>query len=122
MFKRVGAQIVNHDWNAKDRQFKLDDPIFVKNFSTTGPVWIVGIINEKKGPLTFHIELVDGRILLRCMEHIRQRMCEKGNKQPVDWDNDSLLTPTSTSATTPVDNNPTAPLQPAPSVRRSSCV
>ena len=63
VFKRVEAQIVNHDWNAKDRQFELDDPIFVKNFSATGPVWLARIINEWKGPLTFHIELTDGCIL-----------------------------------------------------------
>ena len=63
VFKRVEAQIINHNWNAKNRQFELDDPVFVKNFSTTGPVWLAGITNEKKGPLTFHIELADGRIL-----------------------------------------------------------
>ena len=84
----------------------------MKNFSKTGPVWLAGIINEKKGPLNFHIELADGCILRRHMEHIQQRMCKKENKQPVDWDDDSLLTPTSTSATTPVDNNPTVSLQP----------
>ena len=59
VFKRVEAQIVNDNWNAKDRQFELDDPVFVKNFSTTGPVWLARIIIEKKGPLTFHIELAD---------------------------------------------------------------
>ena len=57
VFKRVEAQIVNHNWSAKDRQFELDDPVFVKTFSTTSPVWLAGVINEKKGPLTFHMNV-----------------------------------------------------------------
>ena len=49
MFKGVEAEIVNHNRNSKDRQFELDDPVFMRNFSTTSPVWLARIINEKKG-------------------------------------------------------------------------
>ena len=81
LFKRVEAQIFNHNWNTKDREFQLDDPVFMKNFSTIGAVWLAGIVNEKKGPLTVHIEFADGCILQRHVERIQQRMCEKENKQ-----------------------------------------
>ena len=68
-----------HDQETKDRSFNIDDQVFVRNFAATGPTWLPGTIIEAKGPVTFHIELTDGRVFRRHIDHIRKRTCIASN-------------------------------------------
>ena len=40
----------SHDANVKERHFAIDDPVFIKNFATSGQKWLPGIITEVRGP------------------------------------------------------------------------
>ena len=52
-----------HDQNTKARSFKVDDPVFVKDFPS-GKGWLTGTVTDVKGPLTYLVTLSDGRIVL----------------------------------------------------------
>ena len=76
-----------HDHCAKERQFSTNDPVFAKNFSTSGPSWIPGTISEVRGKYAFTIQLADGRVARRHIDHIRLRTCtEHTTKGNTDYD------------------------------------
>ena len=94
-------QKFGHDKHAKARQFMVDDSVFIRNFSTTGPTWLPGTIIETRGPLTFYIQLGDGRVCRRHIDHIRHRACETPVTDVQDEIDDNLLpTPASTQSDT----------------------
>ena len=45
---------------AKHRNLCIGDPVFAYDFLHS-PKWLPGVIIEKLGPVTFRIELLDGR-------------------------------------------------------------
>ena len=98
-----------HDHHAKDQQFQVDGPVFVHNFTSTGSTWLPGTIVEARGELTFHVELGDGRVLRRYIDHIRLRTCTSPTNQPTE-EADEILPPptTSTDSTTKDQRTPIA--------------
>ena len=60
-----------HDIHTKERHFTTDDPVFIRNFANTGQRWIPRIIIEARGQQSYCIELSDGRIVRRHIDHIR---------------------------------------------------
>ena len=65
-----------HDIHAKERYFSIDDPVFIKNFGTSGNKWLPGVITEVKGQRSYCIELTDGRVTRRHIDHIRHRQSD----------------------------------------------
>ena len=61
-----------HDQNSKLRKFEIGDPVFVRNF-TRCPTWLPGTVLQMQGPRTFKVELNDGRVWRRHVNHIRYR-------------------------------------------------
>ena len=49
-----------HDLRAKSRTLRVGDHVFVKNFSA-GRRWIPCVIVEMSGPLSFRVNLEEGR-------------------------------------------------------------
>ena len=54
------AQKSSHDAHARERSFKVGDPVFARNFST-GSLWLPGKVMAVNGPLSYLITLEDGR-------------------------------------------------------------
>ena len=75
-----------YDQDAKDRYFRISDPVFVRNFATTGPTWLPRIVIESRGDLTF-------RVFCRHIDHIRQRTCSTDNAH-TDNETEDFLPPT----------------------------
>ena len=69
-------QQLNHDVHSKDREFQIDDAVFVENFGQ-GSKWLARIIDEVRGPLTYMVKLSDGRLVKRHVDHIRNRTSTK---------------------------------------------
>ena len=103
-----------HDSHTKARTFAPGDKVFVHNFAS-GPTWIPGTIAEERGPLSFHIQLENGRVVRQHIDHVRARSCEVNNEFSVD----PLPIPSSTS---PAERTNPDPIPPAviPELRRSS--
>ena len=64
-----------HDQHTKERSFAVDDLVFASELPCKRK-WFQGKIIERKGPLTYIVELSDGRIIRRHVDHIRVRTSE----------------------------------------------
>jgi hypothetical protein len=64
-----------HDMHAKQRNFEINDKVFVKNFRRGDP-WLQGNILEITGPLSYKVKLSNDCIVRRHVDHIRRRETE----------------------------------------------
>ena len=62
-----------YDKGAKERELTIGTSVLVRNFPNDNS-WLRGILKDKSGPLSFTIELDDGRLIRRHLDHIR--LCE----------------------------------------------
>ena len=67
------TQKLNHDKHTKERSFEVSDPVLVYNFSN-GPKWLSGTIIKLQGNRNYTIELTDGRIVRRHVDHLRSQV------------------------------------------------
>ena len=107
-----------HDRHAKEHKFEVGDAVCVKDFPS-GRTWIPGTVSAVKGPLSYCVELSDGRVFRRHVDHIRNRTSgmevDKSSK-----DND-LEIPTPTHETeSNVEDDPAATAETAPATRQST--
>ena len=65
-------QKARHDQRAKSRTFRDGDLVFVKNFGV-GDRWLPGRIVDVSGPVSFHVQLEDGRRKRCHQDHLRLR-------------------------------------------------
>ena len=63
------AQREGHDTHAKQRRFEVDEPVFIKEFPS-GKHWVPGIITSIEGPQSYHVTLIDERVVRRHVDHI----------------------------------------------------
>ena len=65
----------------------------------SGKTWLKGNVSEIRGPMSFIIELEDGRLIRRHVDHILQRTVS-ANPHPQDSDSNSIV-PIQVSDTNP---------------------
>ena len=63
------------------RQLNVNDCVWVRNYAR-GPKWMRGIVIEKKGPLSYDID-VDGSAVKRHIDQLRTRVND-GNRRDID--------------------------------------
>ncbi|XP_048590142.1 uncharacterized protein K02A2.6-like [Nematostella vectensis] len=66
------AQKKQHDNLVPLREFQVNDPVFVKNFSY-GPKWLCGTIIQQSGPVSYVVQLSSGGVFRRHVDHLRLR-------------------------------------------------
>ena len=66
---------LRHDGNVAVRKFNPGDAVRVKNFAH-GAKWLSGIIQRITGPLSYEVQLLDGRSVRRHVDHIIARQTE----------------------------------------------
>ena len=57
----------------------------VRSFSGSGPDWVPGVIAQKKGPLTYLIDVSGGRLWKRHVDHI------KDHQRPITVSDDTEI-------------------------------
>ncbi|XP_070802397.1 interferon-induced protein with tetratricopeptide repeats 5-like [Pituophis catenifer annectens] len=57
----------------KLRGFQIGTLVFSRNYSE-GPLWVAGVISEKKGPKSYTVDVGDGRIWHRHIDQLRKRV------------------------------------------------
>ena len=90
-----------------ERTFSMGNPIFAKNFAS-GQKWLLGTIVRSCGPCSYLIELPDGRMIRRHVDHVRARSIEvhpNSNEATDDWVNDGPA-PTYSQPPPPVTGEP----------------
>ena len=95
------AQKKNHDKRTKQRELKVADHVYVRDFPG-GKTWLPGSIVSCRGPLSFIVRLRDGRCIRRHIDHICLRTVEMSTSRSTlgDWTDDLVQVP-STSVCTP---------------------
>ena len=107
-----------HDKKAKVRVFAVGDMVFVKNFSA-GRRWLMAVIVQKTGPVSFVVELADGRKKRCHQNHLRAQEGVTMDRPQIESDtgeaDESFMTPSSgtgipgaLTTTQPVVAGPTA--------------
>ena len=71
--KKQAEQAASHNNSKQLRSFKVGDLVYTKDFSSTPLIWTPGTVAKVTGPLTYHIELGDGRIIRRHVDAVRAR-------------------------------------------------
>ena len=114
-------QKANHDRCAKARTFMAGDKVYARNL-TSGPAWLEGTVVSSCGPLSYLVDLSDGRTICRHIDHLRTRTAADSSGVDIpgqDEDDELLSIPSGEIVTTDEPDTDTAPEQPiAP--RRSS--
>ena len=69
------CQKSHHDYHARDREFEVDDPVYVKDFrAQKSSPWLPGKILAKTGPVSAAVKLHgSGQVIRRHQDHIRIR-------------------------------------------------
>ena len=62
----------------------MGDSVSIKNFPT-GDSWLPGTVVKSSGPLSFHVQLQDGRIIRRHIDHIILRSTTTSDEPNDDW-------------------------------------
>ena len=123
--RQQDQQKQSHDQRVRARTFMVGEPVLTKNFSE-GPVWLKGSILRLKGALTMDIELEDGRVVRRHIDHIRSRPSPSGEVE--EDDNFPLILPQNSADTTASNDESPPPetpestnndVEPPSAVRRS---
>ena len=53
------------------RTFDIGATVMVRSFSGSGPDWVPGVIAQKMGPLTYLVDVSEGRLWKRHVDHIK---------------------------------------------------
>ena len=70
--QRQSKLIEQNDRRARLTTFDIGESVMVKNFSSSGPNWILGTIAQKQGPLTYLVDVSNGRLWKRHVDHIKK--------------------------------------------------
>ena len=109
----------HHDQHSKERHFKVGDAVFVRNFGS-GPKWITGKITACRGPVSFEVELDDGKVVRRHMDHVRRSMLPSPPNREDCTSEDITFPPPTQEAQEPevnLDNSKDTPQEPRRSTR-----
>ena len=68
---------MRRDQHAGEQLLQQGDCVFVKNFAIGSP-WLPGVIHRQSGPVSFVIDLLDGRQVRRHTDHVRVRTDAEG--------------------------------------------
>ena len=91
-----------HDFHAQDRYLQVGDHVLAKNFSSGEP-WLKGTAHRKTGPVSFTVELADGRIVTRQLDQLREDSAT--NEPLLTTDRDDDTQPQSTDQQLPADTS-----------------
>lgn len=70
---RQAAQKKHHDHHSKLRTLSVGSPVMVRDFRHSNK-WIPDTVARKLGPVTFQINIGDGKILKRHIDHLTRRL------------------------------------------------
>ena len=66
-------QVESHDNSRPLRSFHVKEKVYAKNLTSNTPKWIAGTVTKVTGPLSYVIQLEDGRIVRRHVDHVKKR-------------------------------------------------
>ncbi len=89
--RRQAQQKADHDRRARSRELFVGQQVMARNLRPGAP-WIAGVVIERLGPLTYLVQVDNGQLWKRHLDHLRIRgdqLSAEGNPQAeesADWD------------------------------------
>ena len=68
--EKQATQKLDHDSHAKLREYKIGDNVIARNYHS-GPKWEPAVVVERKGPLSYTVQLDSGLIWRRHIDQLR---------------------------------------------------
>ena len=116
---RQEAQQRNHNIHCKERKFVVGDSVFIRDFPSK-KLWIPGVISSVEGPQSYHIMLMDDRIVHRHVNHIRKQLSDLPlSTTGPNVDYPSIPSNSEVGVTTSPHATPTSSPPTGPTIRRS---
>ena len=99
-----------------EREFVVKSKVWAKVFDNSKTPWLPGVVQRSCGPKSYLVELLDGRVIRRHVDHLRERVADM-TETVSDEDDDWLY-----NSATPVQDSAEVTRQPhlPPQSRRSS--
>ena len=82
-------QQFDHDKHSRVRQFSDGEKVFVKNQSR-GETWLPGHVMESSGPVSFKVQLQNGRTISCHQDHLRRQFTEDPEQSELPLCEDDL--------------------------------
>lgn len=79
---RQADQKSQHDKHSKARSFKVGQPVIVRDFRLNSKKWIPGEVLSQLGPVTYIVEVENGKDLKRHVDHMRERFSNNKDDPP----------------------------------------
>ena len=98
-----------HDNTKPVREFKVNDKVFVENYSGRGNRWWSGVVVEVTGPVSYKVALDDSRIVRRHVDQMRSRNWVASPREVVSQDHghdDHLIEPPTVGVPQELDARP----------------
>lgn len=111
-------QQFDHDKHSRMRQFSVGDKVFVKN-QGRGETWLSGHIIESSGPVSFKVQLQDGRTISRHQDHLRKRFTEDPEQSDIPLCEDDMDIEIGASGTTTTTSDTTSEQERTPVVQET---
>ena len=73
---RQEHQKKTHDAHARPRDLVIGATVYAKNFGQ-GPPWLPGVIKDLTGPVSYTVEVEDGGIFRRHVDHVRVQFAQE---------------------------------------------
>ena len=70
--ERQAMQKADHDRHSCPREFHVGQNVMAKNLRP-GAAWVPGVVAERLGPLTYLVQVSDGGLWKRHVDHLRER-------------------------------------------------
>ena len=96
--KKQAQQKLDHDNSRVIRTFTIGQKVMAKNFRD-GPKWVPGVISKILGPLSYLVQMEDGLMWRRHVDHIRDNSTSSSHIPDVDYDPIPNIPETVTSTT-----------------------
>ena len=98
--QKQASQKKNHDLHSHSRDFFVGERVLVRNM-LSGPWWLVGTVVERRGPLSYLVQVANGVVWKRHVDHLRRTIDspqeEEETAVPDTNTDDSRLIPSSPS-------------------------
>uniref|UniRef100_A0A1X7SDU4 Uncharacterized protein n=1 Tax=Amphimedon queenslandica TaxID=400682 RepID=A0A1X7SDU4_AMPQE len=107
---------------SQDREVQLKESVYVKELPS-GSSWLPGIVIEQRGPRSYLIELNNGCVVRRHMDHIRSRVEDdenenQGHEENDDWTDDLSSSSEQETTEIPTTADPHSPPRRSTRARR----
>ena len=68
--EKQGSQKLDHDRRSTQREYRVGETVIARKYRD-GPKWMEGIVVERKGPLSYVVQVNHGMLWRRHIDHLR---------------------------------------------------